>query len=197
MKKEFTIEQISDSKWLYRFTEPNKIGEIVSFELIENINFNSKNSMPNIWYKKGYTKKLLNTFWGIETFVKDTEGNCWGKYNPQEKRSEDGKVGIINFDWMLEATEENKQKLIDEVFRLSNVKKGMTATEIKIKNVYDFAKENGLEVVTEVPESWKKIPDSFTVPRGSMWISNGETFKSGLLQKKLLLLYKFVLLSFA
>jgi len=38
------------------------------------------------------------------------------RYNPQLKLDDSGENYIINFDWLFEATEENIEKLINEVY---------------------------------------------------------------------------------
>lgn len=67
------------------------------------------NSIPQLWYKYGYTNKVLNEYIFIKTYCTDKDGHCTGNYNPQT-------IGInkINFDYMLESTEENLNKLIDK-----------------------------------------------------------------------------------
>ena len=187
MKKEYKIEQVAETRWFYEFIETNKKGEkiVIEFSLCED-DPEYKNSLPKLWYKNGYIDRVLSTYWAIQTYVTDTEGACWGRYNPHVKRSEDGKRSVINFDWMLEATEENKQKVIDEVYRLASTATGETATEIKIKKIYEFANKYGIEVVTEIPDGWRDV-GGFTCPIGSTFISNMENFKSSKRQTKLLL----------
>lgn len=87
----------------------------------------------------------------------------------------------------MEATEENKEKLIDEIHRLASTARGKTATEEKIRKVRDFAKEHNVELVTEMPEGWENI-GGMTSPKGSTWISNMESYKSGRRKKTLLLI---------
>lgn len=81
--------------------------------------------MP-IWVKNKIFPKAF-AWWHITTNVYDKDGHCWGRYNPQEKpeikRDDKGKIilnhNVVNFDWVLPATEENKQKIIAEVSRLA------------------------------------------------------------------------------
>lgn len=67
------------------------------------------NSIPQLWYKYGYMNKVLNEYIFIKTYCTDKDGLCTGSYNPQT-------IGInkINFDYMLESTVENLNKLIDK-----------------------------------------------------------------------------------
>lgn len=171
MKKEFIIEQITETRSLYTFTEPNAKGEKIVAELVK-----CSNSNPATWKKRGFIDKALETYWSIEVYVTDTEGNCWGRYNPQHKLSEDGKRMVINFDWIFEATEENKEKLIDETLKIFYSQEGETATEIKVRKVKEYAEKNNIELLTEIPNGWKDI-GGITAPIGSTWISNNGSFR--------------------
>ena len=81
--------------------------------------------MP-IWVKHGYFKKAF-AWWNVTVYATDKDGNCWGRYNPQEKlhitKNDKGEIiehrNVVNFNWVLPATEENKQKIIAEVSRLA------------------------------------------------------------------------------
>lgn len=77
---------------------------------------------------KGKIFKEPFAWWVVRVYVTNkNDGLCYGKYNPQEKREvlrdNKGKIwlshNIINFDWVLPATEENKNKIIREVSRLA------------------------------------------------------------------------------
>jgi hypothetical protein len=171
MKKEYTIEKAAETRWFYNFTEPNAKGETLTIELSHCTNSGGSHALPVLWNKKGYIDRVLETYWSIETYVKDTEGNCYGRYNPQSKLSEDGKRTVINFDWIFEATEENKEKLLDEVVKIFYSQKGETATEKKIRKVREYAEEHNVEVMTEMPEGWLDI-GYCTAPIGSIWIGN-------------------------
>ena len=171
MKKEYTIEQMAETRWFYTFTEPNAKGEKLVIELCKCANWGGNNALPVLWKKKDFIDRVLETYWSIQTYVTDTEGCCYGMYNPQEKLREDGKGMVINFDWMFEATEENKQKLIDEVFRLFSVATGETATEEKYRKVKEYAEERNIEVLTEMPEGWVNL-NYCTAPIGSTYIGN-------------------------
>lgn len=171
MKKEFIIEQITETRSLYTFTEPNAKGEKIVAELVK-----CSNSNPATWKKRGFIDKALETYWSIEVYVTDTEGNCWGRYNPQHKLSEDGKRMVINFDWIFEATEENKKMLIDEVYRIASSAQGKTATEEKYDKIKAFAEQHNVDLLTKLPEGWKII-GGMTAPIGSTWISNNGSFR--------------------
>lgn len=178
MRKEYTIEQMSETRWFYTFTEPNAKGEKLVIELSKCTNPGGSNALPVLWKKEGYIDRVLETHWSIQTFVTDTEGMCYGIYNPQHKLNKDGKRMILDFNWMFDATEENKEKLIDEVYKLFSSAHGETATEKKHRKIIEFAKENNVELLESIPEGWKES-GSMCCPFGTTWISNGELFKSG------------------
>ena len=189
-KNNYTVKQSAPTSYWITFNEKNKKGEELTIELLLCADSDSKNSLPKLWYKNGYTERVLDTYWNVNTYVKDSEGRSWGKYNPQTKRSEDGKRMIINFDWMMEATEENKNKIINEVYRIFSEATGKSATEEKIEKVSEYAKINKLEVVTEIPEGWIKV-NYTTDPAGGISVCNMKpnfkAIKEGVFKRKLLL----------
>lgn len=81
--------------------------------------------MP-LWVKHGYVKEVF-PWWHISVYATDKDGYTWGRYNPQEKpfvrKDDKGKIvesrNTVVFDWVLPATEENRQKIIAEVSRLA------------------------------------------------------------------------------
>ncbi len=98
------------------FNELNNKGEKIQIELCYNYHDNtSKNSLPVLWKKHGYIDRVLTSYITIDTYATDKNGNCWGKYNPQVK--ENGRT--INFNYMLEVNKQNREKLIDEVYKLA------------------------------------------------------------------------------
>ncbi|WP_125154488.1 hypothetical protein [Clostridium rectalis] len=186
MKKDYIIEQTAETVWFYKFTDVNEKGEklILELSLCEDWK-KDKNSLPKLWKKEGYIDRVLETYWSIQTYVEDTEGNSYGMYNPQSKR-ENGR-NVINFDWMFEATEENKEKLINEVYRLFSAAKGETATEEKHRKIREYAKEHNIDIYKTIPKGWKELNGALTAPMGTVWVSNMELFKSGNLKRGILL----------
>lgn len=187
----YTVEQMAETRWFLRFKEKNQKGERLLIELclcLDDPEWEKSN--PKMWYKNGYTNTLLKAYWSIDPEIKDSEGRSWRKYDIQSKRSEDGERNVINFDWMLEATEENKNRLINEVYTRFINAAGMSATEEKRNKVKEYAKMNDLEVVTEVPEGWFKM-DYATDPYGSISVCNTKfslkAIKEGTFKRKLLL----------
>ena len=172
----YTVEKGCGSLTLIHVTEPNEKGETLLIELSECTNPGGKNALPVLWKKHGFIDRVLETYICIHTYVTDTEGNCFGRYNPQTKLSDDGKRHVINFDWMFENTEENKQKLIDECIRIFESATGKSATQEKIEKCEAYAKENDLEIVNEKPDGWHELLGIYT-PSGSVVITNRKTFK--------------------
>lgn len=106
----------------YKFEGTNSLGESLEIDITLCTDPGGNKSLPALWHKAGYTSKRLLTWWSVTTYVTSTDGCCRHDYNPQtvikEKIHNNKAVGcqpIINFEWLLEATEENKKKLLDEV----------------------------------------------------------------------------------
>ena len=163
--------------------EPNAKGETLIIELHRRINPKGKNALPELWKKHGFIDRVLETYICVHTYATDTEGNCYGRYNPQTKLSEDGKRNVINFEWMFEDTEENEQKLVDEVLRLFGSATGKSATQEKLEKIEAYAEENGLEITHEKPEGWRELNGGS--PRGSVVITNQKSFKDRNYTRKL------------
>lgn len=115
--RKFTMKRMSDTREIVTFK--NEKEETVQVEIVRCEDCSLKNSLPKLWKKNGFIDRVLETYWHMDVSVIDKDGNCWIKYNPQIKPSDDGKRYVINFSWMLEATKENKKKLIAEVERLA------------------------------------------------------------------------------
>lgn len=172
------------STWVHVIGE-NEKKETMTIEIVHCENPGGNNSLPYAWYKNGWTDKIMETYIGCNTYVHDSEGGCYGGYNVTEKRSDDRKLNVINFDWLLEDTEENRKKIIEECIKLFENAKGKSATEKKMEHIMEVAKERNLEVVYELPEGWKK-DNCMTDPWGATTICNGQCFikkENGKLQK--------------
>lgn len=185
----YVVSQSAPTVFWLEFNEKNKKGETLTIELLscEDIADYQK-SLPKLWFKNGYIDRVLETYWCVNTYVKDSEGRSYGRYNPQTKIED--RRSVINFDWMMEATEENKQKLIDAVYEKFSEATGKSATEEKIERVREYARINDIEVVEEVPEGWFKV-DYATDPCGSISVCNTKmslkAIRDGSFQRKLLL----------
>lgn len=179
MTKKYTVEEMAPTRWFYNCNEKNTKGERLIVE-VSKVAVESKS-------KKEYNN--LNTYWDIQNYVHDTEGNSCGKYNPtiKLKLSEYGKSFVTNFDWMLEATEENLNLLLEEVYNRFMSATGKTATELKLEKIEKYGEEHNLKVYEELPTGWKRINIACT-PLGSVLISNGKRFRSNERKKGLLLI---------
>lgn len=179
----YEMELRNGSVTWYKVTEPNEKGETLGIELVECTNLGGKNSLPYLWYRDGFTDKILETYLSINTYCTDSEGRCSRKYNPQVKKSNNRSV--INFDWLFENTEENRQKLINEVIRLFESAKGKSATEEKMEKILEYAKENGLKIVYEKPTNWMCL-NGIHSPYGSVVIKKKNKFFDKTCEKALL-----------
>lgn len=113
----YTTEQRTATSTYYHFTEQNRRGERLAVEITECRPDNrSKSSLPNLWQKHGYTKKRLENYFCVRTYATDPEGVCRGRYNPQEETQNGSPQRSINFAWMLEVTEQNREKLLRECY---------------------------------------------------------------------------------
>ena len=121
MKRNYTVEKRSAYRELITFEGVNSKNEKIQLELTRCESEGKAGSLPYLWKKNGRMDRILKNWWCLSTFATEDAGNgsCWGRYNPQDKISEDGKRRVIDFGWMLEATEENREKLIAEVERLA------------------------------------------------------------------------------
>lgn len=186
MKKEYTIEQMGETRYFYKFTDANEKGEKLIIELNKCEDWKGcKDSLPKLWKKYGYIDRVLETYWSIHTYVEDTEGNSFGGYNPQHKLDKEGNP-VINFDWMSEATEENKEKLINKVYKLFSSAKGKTATEKKNRKIKEYAIKNNINMYKTVPQGWKMLDGCLNAPYGTTWISNNKSWKDGNLKHAIL-----------
>lgn len=148
----------------------NAKDETMIIELVHCTNPGGKNSLPYMWYKNGYTDKIMETWLGCHTYVTDSEGNCYGGYDVTSRY--DGKRNVINFDWLLEDTDDNMKRIIGECIKLFKSANGKSATEKKIEHIMDVAKERGVEVVAELPKGWKER-HCVSDPYGATTIING------------------------
>ena len=158
------------STWVHVIGE-NAKKERMTIKIVHCTNPGGSNSLPYAWHKNGWTDKIMETWIGCDTYVHDSEGNCYGGYNVTSKY--DGKRNVINFDWMLEDTRENMIKIVEACIELFEAATGKSATEKKIERIMEVAKERGVEVVTELPEGWKEM-HSMTDPVGAVTIINGK-----------------------
>ena len=117
--KNYTVEKRATTRELITFTEFNRKGEKIAVEFTKGTNDGSKHSLPVMWYKNGFIDRVLPTYWNVDVYATEDGGNgiCHNKYDPTGKPSEDGKRQVINFDFMLEATDANKELLLNEIVK--------------------------------------------------------------------------------
>lgn len=177
----YTIEKRAENREMYEFTDINAKREKLAIEIIKiTCDLKNKNAIMNLWKKNGYIENVLLSYWSVQVYVQDSEGNCFGCYNPTII------FGKINFEWLLEATENNKQKLINEVYKRFSSATGKSATELKIDKIREYAKQYNLEIFKELPEGYKT--SKYYAPIGSVLITNGKSLLSGERKEALLLI---------
>lgn len=180
--EKYTVEEMAPTRWFYYCNEKNAKGERLLVEVEKIIvNLEDKKEAMNLWKKEGVIKNAFPTWWSIHNYVHDTEGNGFKAYNPTVKGS------TLNFDWMLEATEENLNLLLEEVYNRFMSATGKTATELKLDKIEKYGEEHNLKVYEELPTGWKRI-NIACAPLGSVLISNGKSFRSNERKEGLLLI---------
>lgn len=100
---------------VFKFT--NNKGETIEVEFIS-CEYDAKNphSLPRLWKKSGYVSEIFSRYIWAETYVTGKDGFCWSRYNPQQKTNEAGRT-VINFDYVMEDTAENRRELLAEIVR--------------------------------------------------------------------------------
>ena len=139
----------------------------------------SKKSMMNLWKKAGYIEKTFPTYLSVQTYYTNSEGQCIEAYNITHKlesriRNRAGTDYVqrdikLNFDYVLEATEENFDLLAAECIRLYLKDKGiviidgvvcrvrkMKMQNERISNYYTFNLPSGEECTIKGLEETKK-----------------------------------------
>lgn len=105
------IEQLAQTQWYY-YVNNNFIIEVS----ICKHNLSNPNDLINIWKKCGFINKVKDTHININTFYTNEKGECIGKYNITLRRK--GTRQVINFDYLLDATDKNIKLLVAECIRL-------------------------------------------------------------------------------
>ena len=113
----FTLKQRTSTSYEVRFIEKNGLNESLILQINEVYPLKTENSLPVLWKKYGYTDKILDNYLILDVCVIDENGYEYHKYNPQIAKKSDGNRSI-NFDYMLEVSEANMYKLIDNVYNL-------------------------------------------------------------------------------
>ena len=81
--------------------------------------------LMRLWIKHGYMSEWLDATLTVRVFFDDGK-DCHGWYNPCERLDESGTRMVIDFDWILEATQKNVERIMRECER-------MRREEIRIK----------------------------------------------------------------
>ena len=110
-KKEMGMKE--ELRTRYTFKNTNNLGEKIIVEL-SRCGENS-HSLLDIWKGKGYIDKDLENYICIEVVAIDKNEIERAKYNPQVKN------GKIVFEWVLEDTKYNRQKILSKIARLAKI----------------------------------------------------------------------------
>ena len=110
------LKQRTSTSYEVRFKEKNHLNETLIIQINEVYPPKCKNSLPVLWKKYGYTDKILDNYYILDVCAFDENGYEYHKYNPQIAKSDGNRS--INFDYMLEVSEANMYKLIDNVYAL-------------------------------------------------------------------------------
>lgn len=73
-------------------------------------------NLMRAWVENGHIPEALPSYISINTHYLDEAGRWWCIYNITTKR--DGARGVIDFDYLREATPENERELVAECIRL-------------------------------------------------------------------------------
>lgn len=123
MFKDYKLEKRVGMVDFITFNKLNGKGEKMQMEVMGCCGTNTANDLPHLWLKEGKTKTLIENYICVETYVTLPNGDCVMKYNPTSKpeikKDYKGNIllchNVIDFDWHLEDTAENRQRLINEV----------------------------------------------------------------------------------
>ena len=121
----FILDRESGKTLWYNYNGKNKKGETLVVSLSPVVDEEEDNDIMKIWREKGYIPKTQMSWWALSVYAYDEKVRCWGRYNPQTEYHiiiHNGNVinshPSLNFNWVLEANEGNKVKLLNEVERL-------------------------------------------------------------------------------
>lgn len=104
---------------LLTFSDLTKAGEKLAVEFSYCRNHGGKHALPVLWARKGWKDHVLPTWWSVDVYALEDggAGTCWGRYNPTEREDPETGRRVLNWPYILEATEENKSLILAEIFR--------------------------------------------------------------------------------
>ena len=112
-----SVETISPYTTRYAFAPRTAAGETLVVDFTRCESTNSAGDPAHLWHKNGYTARVMPTHWAVSTYATDANGQCWGRYNPTVKPN----THKLDFDWVLEATNDNRVALLNEIMRLAGI----------------------------------------------------------------------------
>ncbi len=119
--KNCTTESMGGTRTRYTFTDTTPRGESIVIDFTACHPDNSdRHSLPNLWHEHGFTPSVLSSYWAVDVYATQPDGLCLGRYNPTEKRRKDAPGMVLDFAWMLPATNENRDKILTEIIRRAN-----------------------------------------------------------------------------
>ena len=101
------IEQITPTRTYY-YVGNNFIIELTNVYFDKQV----RTDLMTQWVKAGYLPHRMSSYISVTTYFTDKAGNCTGKCNPQYNKEHK-----LNFEYVLEVTEENTIKLLRECIR--------------------------------------------------------------------------------
>lgn len=121
-------EMAAGNRWWITFGEKTPRGEQLMVELTRcEADPKDKKALPYVAKKNGWSDKPLSSWWSVQTYTTDDRGHGIDLYNPTIKsESYETYKGanlvrrcryVADFNWWLEATEENARKLLEEIER--------------------------------------------------------------------------------
>lgn len=118
MKLFESVDRYTDSLIRYTFALPTAAGESLVVDFTRCVSTDDKNDIAHMWHKHGFTSRVLPSYWHVNTYATDADGYCRGRYNPTIHAD----THKLNFDWVLEATDENLITLLNEIMRLAGIR---------------------------------------------------------------------------
>lgn len=114
-------ERLSNMRFRYTFNGLTPRGESVIVDMTACYPDNSsRNSLPNYWYRHGLTETVLDSYWIADVYVTLPDGRCVRKYDPTATFDQQKHQAIINFEWLLPATNKDCFEILDEIIRRAN-----------------------------------------------------------------------------